>query len=606
MFKKPIYRNITTFILVILLTAISISNQHYKQRITGDSEGYYAWLPTTIIYHEITFDRWADSLKSVTGSSYLPHYLHKEGTVLINKYTFGTALLMAPFFICGHLTAILSGFPSNGFSMPYTYAIALCGLFYGLLGLWFIYKIARSYDASPLLSWLISLILLFATNLYQYVVIQPAMSHVYSFTTIAAVVWLIRKDIRTPDEKHIWLIALLTGLIVSIRPFNIVFLLAFPFLFGSFEKLGEIVKRLLKPSAFWKAGLAGAFFPVVMMIVWELQTGYKIFYGYKGEGFLWDSPAIISFLFSFRKGWFIYTPIALTLFLGLFSMAKRHEYYNLISFSAFLILIIYMMSSWWSWWYGDGFGMRAMIDFYPVLIIPVILWLEKLQNEKEIGVLMTITIMLLSLNLLQIWQMHVRILLPDNMTRDKYWYIFLKTDRDRYRDNLGLQSEDLFRGFHRDSLLLIRNDFEKQAYRWSPWTRKMVNDSALSGSWVLRYDSTQLYSMSIGIDSASLFRHCSKLLVEGTFWYLEQSVNSVIQAPLVISIQSPDGATTFYKAATLKEVPDSITGMWRKAVFRLTAPAPDSGSEFKLYLWNKYHKNFYVDDFETTIFKITY
>lgn len=606
MFKNPRHRNLTTIILAIILTVISISNQHYKQRITGDSEGYYAWLPTTIIYHEITFDRWADSLSSITGSTYLPHYLHKEGAFLINKYTFGTALLMAPFFLVGHLTAILSGLPSNGFSIPYTYAIALCGLLYGFLGLWFIFKIARTYGASMHLSWLISLVLLFATNLYQYIVIQPAMSHVYSFAAIAAVVWLIRRDFHTPTEKNIWLIALLTGLIISIRPFNIIIILAFPFLLGSIKKLTETIRRVFKPATLWKTILAGAFFPVVMMTIWELQTGYKIFYGYKGEGFLWDSPAIVSFLFSYRKGWFVYTPIAMMLFWGLFSMAKRREYFTLISFSVFLVLIVYMMASWWSWWYGDGFGMRAMIDFYPVLIIPVILWLEKLQNERWIGVLQTITVMLISLNLLQIWQMHARILLPDNMTRDKYWYIFLKTDSDKYRDNLGLQSEDLFRGFQRDSLLLIKNDFEKQAYRWSPWTRKMVNDSALSGSWVLHYDSIQLYSMSIGIDSARLFRHCSKLLVEGSFWYLEQSVNAVMKAPLVVSIQSTDGTTTFYKAATLKEVPDSITGMWRKAAFRLTAPAPDSGSELKLYLWNKYHKRFYVDDFETTIFKITY
>ncbi|PKP27466.1 MAG: hypothetical protein CVU06_01920, partial [Bacteroidetes bacterium HGW-Bacteroidetes-22] len=279
MFKTSLLRNIATLILVIILAIISLSNQHYNQRISGDSEGYYAWLPTTIINHDLTFDRWADTLASVTGNTYLPHYLHKEGDILINKYTFGTALLISPFFLIGHLTALISGLPSNGFSLPYSYAIAICGLMYGLLGLLLIFRIARSYGASSALSWFISLIMLLATNLYQYMVMQPAMSHVYSFTTIAAVVWLIRNDLRKPNERNLWLIALLVGLIIAIRPFNIIFMLAIPFLFGSLKKLTEIVKRILKPTSLWKIGLAGAIIPVLMMTVWEIQTGYKIFYG---------------------------------------------------------------------------------------------------------------------------------------------------------------------------------------------------------------------------------------------------------------------------------------------------------------------------------------
>ena len=41
--------------------------------------------------------------------------------------------------------------------------------------------------------------------------------------------------------------------------------------------------------------------------------------------------------------------------------------------SALIMLpfIIYLFSSWWCWWFGGGFGMRPMIDYYPLFIIPI-------------------------------------------------------------------------------------------------------------------------------------------------------------------------------------------------------------------------------------------
>jgi len=34
-------------------------------------------------------------------------------------------------------------------------------------------------------------------------------------------------------------------------------------------------------------------------------------------------------------------------------------------------LSIYIMLCWWSWWYGGGFGMRPIIDYYGLLAIPL-------------------------------------------------------------------------------------------------------------------------------------------------------------------------------------------------------------------------------------------
>lgn len=606
MFTSPSFRRLITSLLIAALVVIGVSNQLYKGRIAGDSEGYYAWLPTVLIHHELTFESWADSVESATGMAYLPHYLHREGEALVNKYTFGSAVLMAPFFMTGHLVALMTGQPADGFSVPYLVVIALSGLFFGFTGLWFVFRIARSYGASANFSWLLCLVLLFATNLYYYVVIQPAMSHVYSFAAIAALVWMVRRDVKDQHDGNLWKMALLLGLVLVIRPFNVVVVLALPFLFDDPGTLVAALRRAVRPANLWKIVVAGGLFPLLLVVVWELQTGYKIFYGYKGEGFVWDSPSVASLLWSYRKGWFVYTPVALTVVVGLLFMFFRRDYYRLATFLIFFSVLVYMLASWWSWWYGDGFGMRPLVDFYPILVVPVVLWLTRFYSERWKGSLITMVVLLIGLNLLQVWQLHAGILLPDNMNRSKYWHVFMKTNSVEYAGSVGLQSEDLFRGLHRDTLLTLGNDFEQQRYRWSPWVRKMVHDSALSGSWVLQYNNQFLYSLSIAIDSAALFREAQQLLVEGSFWYLEIDTNAVLFSPMVVSIQAEGDLTTFYKAASLKEVPDVTTGMWRKASYRLTVPAPDSGSELKLYLWNKYNRRFYVDDFQSTVFKLTY
>lgn len=596
-----------TVLALIVAALFNLTNSLHKRVIGGDAQGYYAWLPTTLLYHQLTFDVWADSLASQTGYTYPPHYLNREGNHLINKYTFGSALLMAPFFGVGHGVAVVSGAATDGFSLPYVLFTSLAGLFFGLAGLWFVYKIARSYEASPALSFLVALALGLGTNLFHYAVMQPAMSHVYSFAAIAAFAWLIRREVTAaPDDSNLWKAALVLGLIVAIRPVNGLVVLAVPFLADGLGQLIAVFRRVFVFRYLWKIVVAGAVFPILLMVVWELQTGYKIFYSYKGEGFLWDSPSISALLFSYRKGWFVYTPMALLMVVGVLAIIVRRESFRAISFISFFVVLIYSLASWWSWWYGDGFGMRPLVDYYALLMIPALMWVRLLKSERIQGSLATLVVLLAAFNLLQTWQYNAGILLPDNMTRQKYWHVFCKTSTLDYAGSIGLQSEDLFGALQRDTLLTLHNDFEKVQYRWSPWTRKMLNDSAFSGSWVLFYDSVQTFSMSIGIDSARLFRDSENLLIEGSFWYLEKDVDAVLRSPLVVDIQTPEGLSRFYKAAALKEVPDPVTGVWRKASFRFTAPKPDSSHILKLYLWNKSNKRFYVDDFEATLYKISY
>jgi hypothetical protein len=50
----------------------------------------------------------------------------------------------------------------------------------------------------------------------------------------------------------------------------------------------------------------------------------------------------------------------------------------------FTIINIYVISSWWDWWYGGGFGLRAYIDMYGVMAIPLAAMLTWISERKRV------------------------------------------------------------------------------------------------------------------------------------------------------------------------------------------------------------------------------
>ena len=106
--------------------------------ITSDGIGYYSYLPSTFINKEFQT------------SNDPNHYLNfdKDSTTSQNKYFVGSSILMAPFFGLAHIYTSVdywisptSGYYPNGYSFPYHLAICLAGVFYLLLGLFYIKKI---------------------------------------------------------------------------------------------------------------------------------------------------------------------------------------------------------------------------------------------------------------------------------------------------------------------------------------------------------------------------------------------------------------------------------------------------------------------------------
>ena len=120
----------------------------------------------------------------------------------------------------------------------------------------------------------------------------------------------------------------------------------------------------------------------IQFIIYKIQIDQWYIYAYLNEGFNFLRPHLIDFLFSFRKGFFVYTPIFLLSLVGLFYWFKStffHAFWWLLS----MIILTYVLSSWHMWWYGGTFGTRVLIEYYIIWIIPLAILFQKTKGNAK-------------------------------------------------------------------------------------------------------------------------------------------------------------------------------------------------------------------------------
>ena len=398
--------------------------------INWDVTSYYSYLPAIFIYHDITFEFIKNYPEKNFGEKHEFFYQTAPNGSKVAKFTMGTAIMYTPFFLIAHLSAHLFHYEANGFSIPYEFFLAISSLFYLLIGLIFLRKLLLLFFNEVATSiTLISIIL--GTNLYYYSTSEPAMSHAYSFSLVSIFLYQFIKWYENPNYKKSILIGLLFGVIVLIRPVNCIILI-FPLLYGIYSKRTFIDKLNILTSN-RKHVVIAAFSNFLVFIpqlfYWKYLTGHWLFYSYLNETFYFNHPHILSGLFSYRNGWLTYTPIMIFAFVGMIFLLKKHK--NIILPALFFLLInIYVAYSWWTWWYGGSFGSRPMIDTYPIMALPIAALFQTVLNKsKFISIsLIIIVAAFIGLNLFQSFQKRTGIIHWDAMSKESYWYVFLKSD----------------------------------------------------------------------------------------------------------------------------------------------------------------------------------
>ena len=144
--------------------------------IAWDVISYYAYLPATFIYDDI-------SLRFIEGDDYFSDKFWPQVTdegELVIKTTMGVSYFYIPWFIAGHITARITGDVADGYSEPYRFFLQLGGIITMILALWILRKTLLDYFNDKVTAATL-IVITFATNLYYYGTIESTYSHIYSF-----------------------------------------------------------------------------------------------------------------------------------------------------------------------------------------------------------------------------------------------------------------------------------------------------------------------------------------------------------------------------------------------------------------------------------------
>ena len=410
--------------LVLILTVFNQSKWKDRDVLQHDMYVYYSYLPATFIYNDLSF-QFAGSLPADDKRQIWTLEAPNGGRV--QKMTMGMAMMYAPFFGLAHATAKIMDYPADGYSWIYHFFMAMSALFFAIAAIFIQRKFLLQYFEDKVVA-LTLLGITLATNFYYYTTSEGPMSHVHNFFLISLFVWQILKWLENYHWKNALIAGVSLGLIILIRPVNIIVLII-PLFYGV-RSLSEFVLRFRDIfSHYIQVLLMGLLVAVILfpqLWYWHANTGDWIYYSYNDEGFFFNDPRIWEGLFSFRKGWLVYAPIMSFSFIGLLILWTRMSASKFkVAIPLYMGINVYIIFSWWCWWYGGSFGARPLIDATAIMSIPLAAFFASALKKKYSSILTTVLVIgFVALNLFQTMQYRRGIVHWDSMTKETYFLIF--------------------------------------------------------------------------------------------------------------------------------------------------------------------------------------
>ena len=601
MFKVSIIKNLILSnklflsILIILISGFTLitflkQNEHRFQLIDGDGSGYYSWLPTILNQHSLDFSKTFEFEKQRHGSDYTGHNYHQVNGITINKFPPGTALFISPFFGIAYLINGSIGDYQDFFNPIFQIAVALAAIFWASIGLLFFYRLLLTYKNTHTNALIIVLSVLFAGNLLPYIYLMPSFSHIYSFASISILLFYSRIFFINNKLKPAIIAAIFLAFTISIRPVNLIVIVFLPFLADNYKSLIQSFKSKLSRGRIFiiMAVFLIAISPV--LLINYIQTGYLFYNSYTNEGFYWSKPEILNFLFSFRKGWFIYSPFFLLIIPSIIFLFQQNKY-RFVWFGLFAIINIYLFSSWWNWFYGDSFGMRPMVEMAGIYSIPIFLFYNKLNTKIK-----TITLIFIFLcgllNIIQSYQYAKGIIHPDSMNKEAYFKVFLKTS-DKYSGIIGGDAEYYYG--HLETQPFLHKEFNFNLL-------KFENQQTTSNE-SLRFNDNRLYGPAFQWQIPDSLTGHKNLYVSIKSKFKESNEFSVDKVLYIMDIQDTQNNTSFYKKAKLERIPNDNTKEFKQSSTGFKLPLlNDSHNHLIIYIWNIDKQDFEINDFEISFF----
>ena len=586
------------FLIAILLAAFFFKvNGFFSNKkseiIKSDGLGYYSYLPAIFIYGDFTQNFVKAKVLKYYKGSVVPEYMQVIDNKPVDKYFFGTAVLMYPFFMTAHWLSFYFHQPSDGYSILYQYFIGLSAVFYIFLGIFFCDKLLRLYGANTFQSMLICALLVFGTNIFFYAVVEPTMSHAFSFAMISAFLLFSKKIIEHEDPNYIIPVFLSLALVILIRPFNIMIILALPFLAGSLNKLLQAFRFIIQHFILTLSGAMLAFFILTLQcIIWYKQCGKFLVYSYTYERFYFDRPNILNVLISYQKGFFIYTPLFFLSLIGFVYLFRKNRFAAVTLF-ILLLFLVYVMSCWHQWFYGASFGFRPLIDYFALFALLLLFSLKFFRRKIAKIIFIIFCLCTLLINQIQAYQYRKFILHWYYMSEYKFWRVFLRTN-EQWNGYVWDNPEpaDLIGKV----VKTFGTDFENPEKYWNGAAQLNVGEKAHSGKMVNCLDSNTTFSNTLILTSQKEIFACQKPALIVTGYIHDNNRFPSYNLQLIVSYDKNDGGNYFYKPRLVDNFVSRKNG-WKRFEIAMILDRLNSESDgIKIYFWNSEKKSFFIDD----------
>jgi hypothetical protein len=601
-------KQVSLLVLIVIGIIVSLYRITHVSRAetSWDVLGYYLPLPACFIYHDpmLTKTDWLTKVndeRKLTGTLYMVSTNDKGEPMYF--FLFGMALFYLPFFFIGHIFASLSGI-ADGFSLPYQYSLVIGGILYTLIGLFYLRKNLR-YFFSERITAIVMLIIVFSTNYIHHMTLKDLETVNVIFMLMNIILWNTIKWHENQKFRYLVALGVAISLMGLVKPSEIIIVLL-PLLWN--VKSWETFKgKILLIFENWKQLVITLIICLLIVLpqflYWYAKTGSLIYDSYKnpGIGLDFSSPHIINALFSYRKGWLLYTPVMIFSFIGFYFIYKENKKI-LLALAGYFLVSFYIISCWTEWWYGAGFSNRPLIAIYPVLGISLGYFLQYLNKKGKIikSIFIAILLFFTFLNQFQWWQLKHYILDPYRTTKKYYWATFL---RSSVPDNAN-------------KFLLVNRDFSgKMSFdnrsEYHPVFNQEVNfkeDAYKDGLMKDTINNSIYYHVPKSQEFALTKQFIYKELTSKDHLWTVISLNIKYPEkvkgawPCLVTSMEHNGKSYGYYACAIKT--DTTNKQWKEfKVEYLTPEIRNVKDCLKVYLWNRDGDIFDIGQYKIEIFE---
>jgi len=590
-------RNRPSLVVLFGLCALMLilrSTGSTKSALTWDVFGYYLYLPAYFIHDDIALrdHAWLDQVMATyEPSSTFYQLVDAEDGARVIKYSSGMAVAYAPFFFIAHAIAGPLGYAADGFSEPYRWLVTYGALIYILIGLALLRRVLLHFFTEGWTAILMITIVL-GTNYFQLAVFDGTLlTHPFLFTLYAGLVLFTIRWHDDPKPGTAFLIGALIGYITLVRPSEIVCVLIPIFWATQTGFLAKWRSVARNPHHLLIALVGVLIFIAPQLLYWHTVTGDWVFYSYvnAGEGLDLGSPHVKEFLFSFRKGWFVYTPLMVLAIAGLLALWQngRNVFWAL---TVFLIADVYLISSWTNWWYAGGsFSARAIVPSFVLLAIPLGFLLRDLatigwaRTSAMIGVSACVV-----LTLFQTWQWNNRILSKERMTAGYYAAIFGRTTIPEGAERLlSVDRSSSTAEFFADSTGYVGRTLFLDNYDDRPNGELILSqDNAFASGPDERYDA-------LTKEDHVWIRATARLWVG----------DSIVVPPLMVISFHHEGDAYKYRTEPWVIPPDARNEWVTKTMDYLSPEVRNVADNVKVYIWNQAGNEQRIDDLRVDVYE---